>query len=111
MRHSAHGLNGIVACSRLAAEHQRVSAIVDGISDVGHFSSCGAWVVDHGVKHLCGHDDWFLCSHTFANDAPLYAWDALYGYLDAKIAARNHDAVRRLDNLVNIVNAFLVLYL
>ena len=85
MCHGAHCLDGIVARGGLATEHEGVGAIVYGVGYVGHFGTCGSWIVNHGVQHLRGYDDRLLGSDTLAYDAALYAGNALDGHLDAKV--------------------------
>ena len=108
LRHGAHSLDGVVARCCLATEHESVSAIVDGIGDVGHLGTGGAGVVYHRVEHLRGYDYGFLCPHAFAYYAALYARDALYRHLDAKVATCNHYTVGCFDNLVDVIHTLLI---
>ena len=59
-RHRAHGLNGIVARSRLTAQHERIGAVVDGIGYIGHLRTGGTRIVYHGVQHLRSHNHGLL---------------------------------------------------
>ena len=63
------------------------------------------------MKHLCSHYYRLLHHHTLANNLALNAWNALYWHLNAKVATGNHYTVRSVNNLLNIVNTFLVLNL
>ena len=106
--HGLHRLEGIFARGRFAAEHEGIGAIVDGVGDVGDLCSRGTRVVDHRVKHLRGHDHRFFLHHTLVNDLALDAGDAFDGHFDAEVAARDHDAIGGVDDLVDVVHAFLV---
>ena len=109
--HGPDGFHGIFAVGGLAAQHEGVRTVVDGIGDVGHLGAGGARVVDHRVEHLGGHDDGFLGQDTLADEDTLNAGDALLRHLDAQVATGYHHAVGHFEDFVDIVHALLVLYL
>ena len=63
------------------------------------------------MEHLSGYDDGLLGSHTLADYAALYAWNTLNGHFYAEVASGNHYAIGGFDDLVDVVNSLLVLYL
>ena len=56
--------------------------------------------MDHGLQHLRGGDDRFSPPVGPAHDVLLHDRDSFDGHFHAQIAARDHDAVRRVENLV-----------
>ena len=109
--HRLHRFEGIFSRSRFTTQHESVGAVVDSVGNVGHFGASGARIVDHGVEHLRSHDDGLLLHHTFVNNLALNAGNTLDGHFDAEVAARNHHTVGRIDDLIDVVHAFLVLNL
>ena len=109
--HGLHGLDGVFAIGGLAAEHDGVGAVIDGVCDVGDLGAGRARVLDHRVEHLRGHDDGLLRLNALADEHALDERDALNGHLDAEVAASHHDAVYAVKYLVNVVDALLVLNL
>ena len=63
------------------------------------------------MEHLCCHDHGLVLHDTLAYDLALDAGNLLYGYLYAEVATGDHDAVRGVYDLVNVVDALLVLNL
>ena len=63
------------------------------------------------MQHLSGHDDGFLLLDTLTDNLSLDARDALDGNLDTKVATGNHDTIRGIDNLIDIVYTLLILNL
>ena len=110
-RHRLNGLNGIFARSRLARKHKGISAVVDGVGNIGHLSTCRTGILNHRVQHLSGHNDRFLLLHALADNLALDTRNTLNGNLDTKIATGYHDAIRSIYNLVDIVDTLLILYL
>ena len=60
----------------------------------------------HAVQHLCGDNHRFLHSITRFND--LFLNDRNIGHInfDAQVASRHHDAIRGLDNCVQVIERF-----
>ena len=91
--HRLHSLNRILSAGSLTREHQRIGTHIDSIGDIGNLRTRGSWVVYHGVKHLCCHDNRFLCTYTFIYNVTLNTWYALQRHLYTEVATRNHDTV------------------
>ena len=108
--HDADSLHRIVAIGRLAAEHQCVGAAVDGIGYVRHLGARGPRIVNHALQHLCGYDDGLVRTNRLVDQQTLDAGDTFLRHLDAQVAAGHHDAVGRLENFLNVVHPFLILY-
>ena len=81
------------------------------IGNVAHFGACRARAVYHRVKHLRGHYHRLVFENALVDERTLYAGDSLGGYFDAKVAAGYHDSIGGVEDLVEVVDAFLVLYL
>ena len=109
--HGLYGLDGVFAIGGLAAEHDGVGAVIDGVCDVGDFGAGRARVLDHRVEHLRGHDDGLLRLDALADEHALDERDALNGHLDAEVTTSHHDAIYAVKNLVYVVDALLVLNL
>ena len=110
-RHRLDSLHRILAAGCLAREHQGIGARIDGIGDVGNLSTCGTRILNHRMQHLSGHDDRLLLLDTLTDNLTLDARDALDGYLDTQVASGNHDTIRGVDDLIDIVDTLLILYL
>ena len=52
-----------------------------------------------------------MCTHTLLDDFALNTGDTLYGYFYSQITSRNHNAIRSLNDFINIIHSFLILYL
>ena len=109
--HGLYGLDWVFAIGGLAAEHDGVGAVIDGVCDVGDLGAGRSRVLDHRVEHLRGHDDGLLRLNALADEHALDERDALNGHLDAEVATSHHDAVYAVKYLVNVVDALLVLNL
>ncbi len=110
-RHGGYGFYGIFAIGRFAAEHEGVGVLVYCIGNVAHFGACRARAVYHRVEHLGGHYYRLVFENALVDERTLYAGDSLGGYFDAKVAAGYHDSIGGVEDLVEVVDAFLVLYL
>eukprot|EP00760_Papus_ankaliazontas_P027746 PhM_4_TR3431/c0_g1_i2/m.50105 len=97
------------AFRRLTRKHHTVGAVEDSVGDVGDLSARRAGVLRHRLQHLCGADDGLAGDVALADDVLLCNEDLLRGDLDPKVAARHHDAVGFLQNLVEVVHALVVL--
>ena len=109
--HGLYGLDWVFTISGLAAEHNGVGAVVDGVCDIGDLGAGRARVLDHRVEHLRGHDDGLLRLDALADEHALDERDALNGHLDAEVSTSHHDAIYAVKNLVYVVDALLVLNL
>ena len=106
-----HGLEGchrILARGGLAGEHHCAGAVVDRVGHIGDLGTGGAGVGDHGIQHLGGGDADLTGAHGPVNEVLLQRGDFCKINFHAQVAAGHHDAVRYGQNLINVVDAFLV---
>ena len=88
---------------RLLAQHDRVRPVEDGVRHVGGFGAGRDEALDHRPQHLSRRDD-RLCRPVRERDEPLLQHrDALDRDLDPEVAARDHDAVRGVDDLLEML--------
>jgi len=107
--HDGDGVDRVVTVSRLTREHDGISAIKDGISNVGSLSTSRARSLDHGLKHLGGSDNG-LGSNVSLLDHPLLSNEDLFGgNLHAQVTTGDHDTISGSNDLVVVVEALLVL--
>ncbi len=85
-------------------QHDRVRAVINGVGDIGHLGPCRHGGGDHALQHLRRDDDGLARLARAGDDMLLDGRDFLHRHLDAKIAARHHDGVGEVDDLVNIAN-------
>ena len=107
--HGLDRLHGVLAGGRLTREHDGAGAVVNGVGNIRDLGSGRTGIADHGFQHFgCG--DHALAEHTafgdelFLNGGKMLEWD-----LHAHVAARDHDAVAALADLVDVVHAGLIL--
>merc|ERR1719423_77292 len=108
----AHGLDAdlrVVALRRLSAQHHAVSSFEDSVADVAHLSPRRSRLLHHRLQHLSGADDGLADLVALCNDHLLRDKNFFSGNFNAEIATGDHDAVRLLDDLVDIVAALVVL--
>lgn len=67
--------------------------------------------MNHRMKHLCCHDNRLLGLDALGDDATLNTRNFLNRHLYTQITTGNHDTIRSLDNLVDVIDTFLILYL
>lgn len=109
--HHLDGLDRVGSLGGLSGQHDTVSTIKNGVTDIGHLGSGGSRVVGHGVEHLGGTDDGLSGQVALGDQLLLGNEDLGGGDLDAKISSGNHDTVGLLENLVKVVDTLLVLNL
>ena len=107
--HSLQGLDGILACSGLARQHDRAGAVINSVGNVGDLGTGGARVHDHGIQHLGSGNADLTSAHGTVDQVLLDGGDLGEVDLNAHIAAGNHDAVSHSQDLVDVINALLVL--
>ena len=103
--HRAHGLHRVRACGRLAAQHNGARAVVDRVRHVGRLRTRRARILDHRVEHLRRRNDLLAGDIRLVDELLLQHRDLLHRDLDAKVAARHHNAVRNADNVVDVLHA------
>ena len=109
--HAGHRLNrlhGIVAHGGLVAQHHGVHALVNGARHVAHLGARRTRTLDHRIEHLRGDNHRALRANALLDDAPLGVGNRFGRKLHAQVAARHHNAVRRLDDLVDVVESLLI---
>ena len=107
--HSFQGLYRILACGSFAGQHNGTGAVINGVGNVGNFCTGGAGVHYHGIQHLGCRDADFAHLHGMVNQVLLDGRDFGIVNFNAHIAAGNHNAIGNAQDLINIINAFLVL--
>lgn len=50
-----------VACCSLSRQHDTVRAVQYSVGNISGLGPSGAWVLHHGLQHLCGRDHWLAC--------------------------------------------------
>ena len=109
LAHDGDGVDWVVTSSGLTGEHDAISSIEDGVGDVRCFGTGGAGSLAHRFEHLRSSDDWLGCDvslfdHPLLGDEDLLGWD-----LHTKITSSDHDTVGGGEDLIVVVESFLVL--
>ena len=107
--HGLQRLDGVLARGGLAGEHDSAGAVIDSVGNIGDLGTGRAGVDDHGIQHLGGSDADLTGAHGAVDQVLLDGRDLGKVDLNAHIAAGNHDAVGHGQDLVNVVDALLVL--
>ena len=107
--HGLQRLDGVLARGGFTGEHDRAGAVVDGVGHVGDLGTGRAGVDDHGIQHLGSGNADLTGAHGAVDQVLLDGRDLGKVDLNAHIAAGNHDAVGHSQNLVDVVDALLVL--
>ena len=100
--HHLHREHGVLAHRRLLGEHHRVRAVEDRVGHVGHLGARGPGGVNHRLEHLSGRDRRLGAPPGHGEQALLHERDLLDRQLDAEVAARDHDPVGRVDDLLGV---------
>ena len=95
--------------ARLAREHHRVGAVEHRVRDVGRLGTRRHRAVDHRLEHLRGDDDRLREPAGDLDRALLHDRHRLERQLDAEVAARDHDRVERLGDLLERVDGLRLL--
>ena len=95
---------GCVAHRRLPRQHHRVGPVEDGVGDVGGLGAGRPRVRDHRLEHLGGHDDRLVALAGGLDGPLLHQRHLLERQLHAEVAARDHDAVERLDDRLEVLH-------
>ena len=103
-RHHLDRLDRVGADRRLLRQHHRVGAVEDRVGDVGHFSARRPRRGDHRVQHLRRRDHGPRHPPGHRDDLLLDDRHLLDAQLDAEVAARDHHAVRGVDDLLEPVD-------
>ena len=95
--HRAHRVSRVHAAQRLGAEHDAVGAVEHGIRNVGRLGARRPRRAHHGV-HDARHDAGLAEEVAARGDVLLNDRDLLWQAVEAEVAAREHDAVRRVED-------------
>jgi hypothetical protein len=94
---------------RFAGQHDAVGTVENRVGDVRRLGPGRSRLLDHAFEHLSGADDRLAGPVAATDHHLLREKDLLGGYLDAEIASRDHHAVGHLENLVEPLDALVVL--
>ena len=107
-RHCSHRLDGIIAHCGLSGKHDRIAAVKNSIRNVVCLGSCRAWAVYHAFQHLCCCNNRLAPAVRLCNQYLLHKRHFLCRDFHTQVTAGNHDAVRNLQNAVDVIHALLV---
>ena len=103
LRQHRHGFLRKFAHRRFAGEHDAIGAVEDGVGHVGRLGARGQAAGDHRFEHLRGGDDRLAREVGLRDELLLRDGDLLDRHFHAEIAARDHDAVGRGEDLVEVL--------
>ena len=92
-----------------AGQHDRVRAFVNRVRHIGHLGPGRDGVLNHGFQKVRGHDAAPPPLGAGVGDAALHIGQIGHVGFDAQIAARHHQAIGGLRNLLQIGNPLLIL--
>ena len=109
--HLGNSLVGVATLGSLTRQHNTVGSISDGVTDIADLGTGWARVVDHGLEHLGGTDDWLARhvahgNHLLLGSEHLGCWD-----FNTQITTGNHDTIGLLEDLGKVVETLSVLNL
>ena len=107
--HHLHSLHRVLAHGRLAGEHHCVRSVVNGVGHVSHLRSGRSGIADHGIQHLGCRDDDLAGFVALSDDGLLNVGNLLRRDFHAHVAAGHHNAVGRLDDLIQVLDSLCVL--
>ena len=107
--HGLQRLDGVLARGGLAGEHDSAGAVIDSVGNIGDLGTGRAGVDNHGIQHLGSGNADLTGAHGAVDQVLLDGRDLGKVDLNAHIAAGNHDAVGHGQNLVDVVDALLIL--
>ncbi len=109
--HHRDSFQRVVTLGRLTRQHHTVGAIENGIGHVGDLGSSRTGLLDHALQHLSGADDRLAGNVALGNHHLLRQKDLLGRNLNAHVTAGHHEAVTLANDLVNLLDALVVLHL
>mmetsp|Transcript_1935 Transcript_1935/g.4805 ORF Transcript_1935/g.4805 Transcript_1935/m.4805 type:complete len:312 (+) Transcript_1935:74-1009(+) len=109
--HDGHGVERELPGRRLAREHDAVRAVEHRVRDIARLRARGPRQPGHGLEHLRGGDHRLThqvapANHHLLRQEHLLRWD-----FHAQVSTRHHDAVARLNDRVEVLEALLILNL
>ena len=102
--HVRDRLDRVLAHRRLAGEHQRRRPVEHGVRDVARLGARRLRLVDHRLEHLRRGDHRLPAVERALDDPLLQERHRRRADLDAEVAARDHDRVGLLEDLVERVD-------
>ena len=109
-RHLAHGFKRIFAHRRFRRTHDCVRAVQHRIGHIADFGTRGHGVFNHAFHHLRGGDAETAHFAGTAYHAFLQRGHGGIAHFHRQIAARHHNAVGCLNNVIQILNGFNAFY-
>ena len=100
--HRLHCLDRIFTVGRFIRQHHRVGTLDDRIGNVAHFGARWLRIVNHTAHHLCRDDTELRIFTTESDDTSLDNWHDLRPGFNRQVATRHHNAVTRLDDLLQM---------
>ncbi len=104
LAHRLYGFHRILPRGGFAGEHGRIRLRDGGMRDVREFRAGGNGLLDHAFEHVRGDDDGLSLSATEGDDFILYARHEFEGDFRTQVAARDHDAVGPVDDVLDVVD-------
>ena len=109
LRHHLNSLYRIFTCRTFAGQHDSTCTIVDCICNVCCLRTCRARVLNHGIEHLCRRDN-LLARHIYLiDDHLLDDRNFLTRNLHTHISTGNHDSIRYIDDIIDMIHALRIL--
>mmetsp|Transcript_47611 Transcript_47611/g.113142 ORF Transcript_47611/g.113142 Transcript_47611/m.113142 type:complete len:288 (-) Transcript_47611:867-1730(-) len=109
--HDLHRLARELSSGGLTAEHHAVRAVEHSVGDIPGFCAGWAWGGSHGLEHLGGSDHRLALKIALLDHHLLHQEDLLGRDLHAHVTSSHHDAIAGLDDLINVLDACLILNL
>eukprot|EP00958_Prasinococcus_capsulatus_P028909 scaffold7228_cov523-Prasinococcus_capsulatus_cf.AAC.8 len=110
-RHDRHSLHRVSSSRRLPTKHHAVTSIQHRIGHVCGLCPRRSRIVDHRLEHLRGRHHGFARQVALLDLHMLRHEDGLRRDLHAEVTASDHDAVGLLQDVVEVLQALLVLHL
>ncbi|KAH3665823.1 hypothetical protein OGAPHI_004011 [Ogataea philodendri] len=107
--HHGNGFQWVVTLCCLPRQHDTVSTVQNGVTNVRNLGSCWSWVVSHRLQHLGGTDNRLSSKVALGNHLFLHHKHLRSRNLDTQISSSNHNSVGLRENLVKVVHTLLVL--
>jgi hypothetical protein len=104
-----HALDRVFPDGGLAAEHDGVGLLEDGVGHVGHLRAGRHGVLDHRFEHVGGHDHGLAQLERRLEDSALDDRKLFHRALHTEVAAGDHDGIGLLDDLVDQPHRALIL--
>ena len=104
--HVRDGFDGVLADGGLAGKHHRGRAVEDRVRDVARLGARRLGRVDHRLEHLRRGDHRLAALEALEDDPLLQQRHRRHADLDAEVAARDHDRVGLVEDVVEHLDGF-----